>query len=157
MIVDGTRFGQIELEDERIITFPTGLIGFASQRRFVLLERVRDGKFAWLQCLDTPSLAFPVVDASLLDVGHPQHILEEAARGAGLPTSDLAVLIIVAMRSGENHVMANMLAPLLIDIGSRVGAQVVLDPRAYASQAPMPVPPQVPEKRPTMAARLSAG
>ena len=36
MHIQTSRFGEIEIEKEQIINFPSGLIGFSEDRRFVI-------------------------------------------------------------------------------------------------------------------------
>ena len=38
MILENTRFGRVEVPDEVTLHMPAGLIGFAGETRFVLIE-----------------------------------------------------------------------------------------------------------------------
>jgi flagellar assembly factor FliW len=136
MRVSGTRFGEIELDDAKIIIFAGGLIGFPDAKRYVLLDSLQAGQVGWLQSLDLPALAFPVVDGTAIDASYPQPPAEQLGREAGFETDDLAVLVIVAAPKGKG-LYANLLAPLVVDLTSRTGVQVVLDPRKYAAAVPL--------------------
>jgi flagellar assembly factor FliW len=136
MRVEGTRFGEIELEDGKAIVFPRGLIGFPDARRYVLLEAQAPRKVAWLQSLDMPELAFPVVDGAMLGAAYPNPAPAKLAHDAGIGDAELAVLVVVAANKGKGLV-ANLLAPLVVDLESRSGAQVVLDPREYSAAEPL--------------------
>ena len=135
-----TRFGDIEVDDSRAVTFPRGLIGFPDARKFVLLEPRGSSRVAWLQSIDVPELAFPVVDGACIGQAYPQPDSPELARNAGLGSSELALLVIVAMSGQERSLVANMLAPLIVDLESRTGAQVVLDHRVFSASAPLRAP-----------------
>lgn len=142
--IEGTRFGDIELDDTRTIVFTRGLVGFPDAKRYVLLEPQSRGRVAWLQSLQSPELAFPVVDGASLPAGYPDPPPSQLAHDAGLGASELAVLIVVAVRKGQGLV-ANLLAPLIVDLETRSGAQVVLDPRKYSAAVPLvaaPAPPR---------------
>ena len=65
MNVHTTRFGTVDLDEKRIITFPAGLLGFSSFKSFALLQPDDEGVFFWLQSLDSPELAFVVTDPTL--------------------------------------------------------------------------------------------
>jgi flagellar assembly factor FliW len=65
MQVHTTRFGVLDIADDRVLEFPKGLLGFSQHTRFCLLEPGQDACFFWLQCVDEPSLAFVVTDPSL--------------------------------------------------------------------------------------------
>jgi flagellar assembly factor FliW len=132
-----TRFGDIEVDDSRAVTFPRGLIGFPDARRFVLLEPRGRAPVAWLQSLDIPELAFPVVDGNRIGDQYPQPAAPELARSAGLGSSELALLVIVAATGAQRSLIGNVLAPLVVDLQSRTGAQVVLDHRVFSASAPL--------------------
>jgi len=65
MIVRTTRFGDVDIAEDRVITFPKGLLGFADNKRYCLFEPNEDACFYWLQSLDDPTLAFVVTDPAL--------------------------------------------------------------------------------------------
>ena len=130
--IEGTRFGTVEVEDAAAIEFPAGLVGFPSETRFVLLERTGGKLVGYLQSLTTASLAFPVMDASAFE-GYPEPSAEELATSVGFGSTDLAVLVIVSVNSVTKLLQANLLAPLLVDVVSRLGAQCVLDPRHFSA------------------------
>jgi flagellar assembly factor FliW len=136
MQLAGTRFGDIEFDDNRILSFPRGLIGFGDARRYVLLEPGGRAPIAWLQSLDVPALAFPVMDGSRLAPGYPDPPPTELAREAGLGHEDVAVLVVVAAQGGKG-LSANLLAPLVVDQQVRIAAQVVLDPKRFSATTPM--------------------
>jgi len=136
-VLSKTRFGEIEVDDSRAMTFPRGLIGFPDARRFVLLEPRGRASVAWLQSLDVPELAFPVVDGACMGQSYPRPAPQELAKNAGLGSTDLALLVIVAATGQQNGLVANMLAPLLVDLQTRTGAQVVLDHRVFSASAPL--------------------
>ncbi len=52
MQVNTTRFGLVELEQERVITFAKGLLGFPDNKDYVLLQTNNEGNFFWLQSVD---------------------------------------------------------------------------------------------------------
>jgi flagellar assembly factor FliW len=73
---------------------------------------------------------------------YPRPDATQIAHDAGLGSSDVAVLVIVAANKGRGLV-ANMLAPLIIDRSTRTGAQIVLDPRLYSAEAQLRPPTQL--------------
>jgi flagellar assembly factor FliW len=138
MRLEGTRFGEIDVAEDRVMEFSQGLVGFPAARRFVLLERAPGYPVAWLQSLDVPALAFPVVAGEAVGPDYPSPSAADLARRVGLGDQDVSVLVVVIARPGASLV-ANLLAPLVVDMQSRRGAQIVLDPRQYAANAPLVV------------------
>lgn len=139
MLIEGTRFGDIEVDQGKEIVFPRGLIGFADARRYVLIEPRGRGLVAWLQSLDVPALAFPVIEGAVVGDGYPHPSPHVLADDAGIPGDNLAVLVVVSARKGEG-LLANLLAPIVVDMQSRTGAQVVLDHKRFSPTARM-LPP----------------
>ena len=81
-----------------------------------------------------PSLAFPVIDGSRMGPAYPDPSTADLAREAGFGSTELALLVVVAVLKGKGLV-ANLLAPLIVDLEARLGVQVVLDPRRYSAVA----------------------
>lgn len=135
LTIEGTRFGDVRVPDEAIIHFPRGLIGFAAEDRFVLLERGPKSQLGYLQSVTTPRLCFPVVDGAVAGEDYPRPAAPELARDAGLSADDVAVLVVVAVSTPDKPLKANLLAPIVVDAKSRTGAQVVLDHRRFTASA----------------------
>lgn len=137
-----TRFGAVELDPERIVTFPTGPLGFADRCRFILADGPDPrGAFKLLQCLDDPELGFLVLP---LDPGAgpiSSDDLHVACRTRGLDWAALAVLAIVTVRPEAEGVRfsVNLKAPLLIDTRRRSGYQHVLASDRYQIREPLPL------------------
>jgi hypothetical protein len=62
------RFGTFEVDDKDPIHFPRGMIGFPSEKQFVLLRHRDDSAIGWLQSTTNPALAFPIVSIDALAV-----------------------------------------------------------------------------------------
>ncbi len=124
------RFGTIPVDEETIIVFPDGLLGFPASRRFVLLETAENGIFYWLQSLDDPSLAFVVIDPVLLVPDYKSRLdLPEWDREFFSPegaSSLHAMAIVTFSDSGRTGATANLQGPLLVREKDRLGRQVVL-------------------------------
>jgi len=63
MIVQTSRFGPVEVDQERVIQFSRGILGFPKYKAYVLIQPEADATFYWLQSVDAADLAF-VVDRS---------------------------------------------------------------------------------------------
>ncbi|MEL7472999.1 MAG: flagellar assembly protein FliW [Planctomycetota bacterium] len=136
MEVRTTRFGVIEVSEERIITFPRGLLGFPEHRRYCLLEPGEDACFFWLQSLDEPSLAFVVTDPSLFVAEYSVPIRAEQMESlklAGL--EDAQVFVIV--NKVDDQLTGNLQGPLVVNTLSREGEQLVLAEKRWTTRHPL--------------------
>jgi flagellar assembly factor FliW len=136
MQLTDTRFGTIEIDESRTLTLPAGIIGFSAETRFALLEPPPSGMIAWLQSVRTPSLAFPVIAAAFFGDDYPRPALRVLGPRAqlGAAEDEWTALVVVASRRGAR--IANLLAPIVINVATRTGAQVVLDSNVYGAAAP---------------------
>jgi flagellar assembly factor FliW len=138
MKISGTRFGVIEFDETRTITIPRGLVGFSEETRFILLEPGPGRTVAWLQSLITPELAFPVVAGEAFADDYPSPSAAELGRKARLthaPGNRFSVLVVVASAPTTGRI-ANLLAPIIVNVDTLMAAQVVLDPEMYSAAEP---------------------
>jgi flagellar assembly factor FliW len=141
MQITGTRFGEIDVDARKVIALRTGLIGFPDETRFILLRPKTNKPVSWLQSLKTPALAFPVVESTRITPPYPDGTNELAAEQAGLGNLDVSIFVIVSVRPEPPRILANLLAPIVVDRASGRGAQIVLDSRRYGASTPLsPMP-----------------
>ena len=120
-----TRFGPIDVSDDRIIRFPVGLLGFPRLNRYILMDN-RDTPVKWLQAVDDPDVAFVVADPKTVAGDRTITLDGEVARFLQVEhEDDLAVLLILRVEEGK--VIANLNGPLAINSSRMLGVQVVLD------------------------------
>jgi flagellar assembly factor FliW len=134
--LERTRFGTIELPEAASILLPKGLIGFANEQRFVIIERAK-GPIAFLQSVNTPELSLPVINAALLTPPYPELAREELAAMINARPENIAILVVLAVSPDSGKLMANLLAPIIVDAETRSGAQIILDPNHYSANAPI--------------------
>src|SRR3989442_4459509 len=77
MDIATTRFGRLEVNEERIISFPNGLLGFPDHKRFALIQTGEENYFFWLQSVDEPNLAFVVTDPAIFFKGYEVPLRDE--------------------------------------------------------------------------------
>lgn len=135
MVLKTTRFGDIEIDPESVITFTQPIIGFLEYRRFVLLPGPPESKLTWLQSAEAPELAFLLMDPRQVvpdyKVKLTQHDLSELA---ATDVADLEIGTLLVVPADRSKVRTNLKAPILINIKRRLAKQVVLDGSDYPIQ-----------------------
>lgn len=131
-----TRFGTIEVEPDLVITFPEGLIGFEKFTQYTVVCTDERGALRWLQSLEEPSLAFPIILPGLFRPDYVPAITEQDASFLGLtPQIPAIVFAVVTVPPGNPRDMtANLLGPLVINPVSRIGKQVILQDERYTTK-----------------------
>jgi flagellar assembly factor FliW len=133
MLVQTTRFGQVDVDEERIILFPAGLLGFSSYRRYALLQPDDQGIFFWLQSIEAPDLAFVVTDPALWVADFQAQIRREQMDELELADlADAQVLVIVNKRDGA--LTANLQGPLVINAKNCRAMQLVLAEKRWTTR-----------------------
>jgi flagellar assembly factor FliW len=130
-----TRYGTYEVEREKIVSFPKGLVGFADLREYAILNLPHEGteQFKLLQSADEPGIGFYVVPVGLENSGLDPADVERAADQYQFALKDLAILLIVTARKAGNAVemTANLRAPVLVDTEHCLAYQHVMADEKY--------------------------
>lgn len=136
MIIETTRFGPVDVDEQRLLTFREGLLGFPDAQRFALIQTTTDAVFYWMQSLEDPALAFVVCDPRdfVNDYEVPIRTDDLAAIGAA-DLNDAQVLVIVNKLDGV--LTANLLGPLVVSLQSMRARQLVLADRRYTTRHPL--------------------
>ncbi|MBU0517026.1 MAG: flagellar assembly protein FliW [Proteobacteria bacterium] len=139
LTVNTSRFGDVQVDADKVITLPRGIIGFPDDKQYVFIKHQPDSPLFWLQSVTDPGLAFVVVMPALfkadyqVPVGPPLLELLDAAGPA-----EIQVYVLVTVPPGRPEKMtANLKGPLLINPTSRLGQQVVLDDPAFPVKYPL--------------------
>lgn len=128
-----TRFGTITIADDRVITFPKGLLGFGGFTRYCLLQPNDDAAFFWLQCVDDAGLAFVVTDPSLFFAEYSAPIRPEQMRDLGLERLEDAQVFVIVNKVND-ALTANLQGPLVINTVNRSGEQLVLADKRWTTR-----------------------
>lgn len=144
MRIKTTRFGEIDIEDNKIINFPMGIPGFAHLKRYFLLDYKEPVQ--WLHAVDDPDIAFIVTD--------PFSIFPDYSVAAGdeveelLEIKDAAdVVVLVILSVADNRPYANLKAPIIFNSAKLKATQIVLEDERYAFRVPLPAPSEELEKK----------
>ncbi len=125
-----TRFGEIDVPDPQVYSFPEGILGFADLRTYAI-HAPKPGPFQWLQSAEVPSLAFVVTDPGLFfpDFGvqsRPEDLAQIQLSSAG----DAVVLVILTVPKNPAEITANLVGPLVFNAKAKLARQVVMsDPK----------------------------
>jgi flagellar assembly factor FliW len=136
MIIQTSRFGAIEVDDDRMIIFGRGILGFPQYRSYVLIQPEADSTFFWLQCAEAPDLAFVVTDPLLFVPDYAVPIREETRAELGIAQVDDAQVLVVVNKVGDT-LTANLQGPLVIHAQTRQAAQVVVSEKKYQTRHPI--------------------
>ena len=130
MVVETRVFGTLEINDEKIITFPGGIIGFPDLKQFTLLydETKPQAAIKWLQSLDEPVFAMPVMDPLVVKADYDPMVEDELLKPLGeLNPEEILVLVTVSVPSDLTQMTVNLQAPIIVNAENRKAGQLIVD------------------------------
>ena len=136
MQIQSSRFGWLSVDDSRIMTFPRGLLGFPTHKRFALIQANSENYFFWLQSIDDPALAFVVTDPGIFFKDYDVPVREETVTELELDEPEFLQTFTICNRVGE-WLTGNLLGPLLVNSKNRLATQVVLTEKKWTTRQPL--------------------
>lgn len=133
-------FGEVTIEEEKIITFPGGIIGFPDLTQFTLLHDEDDGiaTIHWLQSLQEPGFAMPVMDPLFVKEDYNPEIEDELLKVLGEWKQDeLLVLVTVSVPPELEKMTVNLKGPIVINGANRKACQVIVEGDVYKVKFPI--------------------
>lgn len=124
-------FGEIEIDESKIITFEDGIIGFPDMKKFTLIfDEEKEGRpsISWLQSMDEPEIAFPVMDPLFVCETYNPSVEEELLKNLGTIKGDnLYVLVTVTVPQNIKELAVNLKAPIVINTDTRKASQIIVE------------------------------
>jgi flagellar assembly factor FliW len=124
-------FGEIEILDDKIIRFENGIIGFPDLKEFTLIYDSEKGdktSISWLQSLNEPNVAFPVLDPLTVYPEYNPTVEDELLKPLGDLTPDnLFVLVTVTIPVDITELAVNLKAPIVINTDTKKANQLIVD------------------------------
>ena len=124
-------FGEIEIDESKIITFEDGIIGFPDMKKFTLIfDEEKEGRpsISWLQSMDEPEIAFPVMDPLFVCETYNPSVEEELLKNLGTIKEDnLYVLVTVTVPQNIKELAVNLKAPIVINTDTRKASQIIVE------------------------------
>ncbi len=126
-----TRLGTIEVNEEDIIDFPVGILGFSEYHRYVILEQ-EGSAFSYLQSVDDEELCFVVIMPELVCCDYAVNLTDDQIKLLQIESpADGKVYGIVTIPENVAEMTVNLQAPVVINTKSLIGAQFVLQGDKY--------------------------
>lgn len=131
-----TRFGEVEINVEKQLTFPHGILGLPAQLHFCLADFPREGfdQFKLLQSIDDEELCFIVLPADFHNTFVKESDFEEACNVMEIDPDMLLALFIVSTHrtpDQETRLSVNAKAPIMVNTADRTALQYVFNNKDY--------------------------
>jgi flagellar assembly factor FliW len=138
MQIQTSRFGNIAVSEEDVLSFPEGLLGFSDLDRFVLLDDPNDEIFAWLQSCEEPSIAFPILEPELFSENFTLSLSKSDLKALDSEeVKGLRPFCIITIPEDPTMMTANLKAPIIINVAKKMGRQCVLQDNKLEIREPI--------------------
>lgn len=133
-------FGEIIIDDDKIIHFPNGIIGFPDLTEFTLIHDEEKGtdSIHWLQSLQEPAFAMPVMDPLIVCPDYNPEADDELFNILGeIKPDELLVLVTVTVPSDITKMSVNLKGPMIINVSEKKGLQIIVEGDEYQVKFPI--------------------
>jgi flagellar assembly factor FliW len=138
MLIHTVNFGDLEIADDKVITFKEGLPGFPQIRRFAALELEDLKPFLYLQALDDPPISLFIINPFLVDPTYEFRLTDSDMEDLNSTNSaELAVYAVATIPDDPNGATLNLMAPIVINEKDCCGKQIILLESKYSVKHPL--------------------
>jgi flagellar assembly factor FliW len=125
--VKTTRFGELEVNPNDIVTFSEGLLGFENLKKYFVVDPGDSTLILWLQSIEDEKVAFPIIEPKIFKPDYIAKLLPADLNGLELENLQTAKLYsILTIPANVTEMSANLKAPVVINSNKKVGKQIVL-------------------------------
>ena len=132
------RFGIVEVDEEKCITFNDGIPGLEQYRKYTILQFEDSYPIVWLQSTEDTGFCLPVLDTFKVLPDYVFDIDDTDVKALGLTSPDeLHVVSVVVIPEDIQGMTVNLAAPIVINTNTGSAKQVVLSGSEYNVRAPV--------------------
>jgi flagellar assembly factor FliW len=141
MLIKTKIFGDVEISDEKILTFEDGIIGFPDLKHFTLLhdeEKGTDAGIRYFQSIEEPAFAMPVMNPLMVCENYNPQVSDEFLSSLGnLKDENIVVLVTVTVPTDLTKMTVNLQGPIIINSDEKKGAQIIVEGNDYPVRYPI--------------------
>ena len=122
-------FGDVTISDEKMISFPNGIVGFPDLKDFALIHDEEQGDQAgirWMQSVQEPNFAMPVINPLVVKEDYDPMVDDELLSVIG-KGENILVMTTITVPTDLSKMSVNLKAPFVINVDTRKAVQVVLE------------------------------
>ena len=133
-----TRFGTSEIDESKIISFPSGLPGFEELHQFIIIESGNTKPIYWLQSAENEHIALPVIISFAILSDYNINIRENELEDLNVESkNDLLILNVVVIPEDIKKMTVNLAAPIVINARCGIGKQIIIDAAELSLRYPI--------------------
>lgn len=134
--INTTRFGEIEVDEAKIVHFKEGIPAFEDEHEFIILPYEEESPYYFMQSINTPDLAFLLTIPFLFFQDYAFEIDDETVKELDIRDQDKVFYYsTVTIPNGSiRYMTANLVAPIVLNSENMQAKQVVLEKSNYTTK-----------------------
>lgn len=141
MKVNTRIFGEIEVDEEKLIQFANGIVGFPELKDFALIydeEKGTGSDVRWMQSIQEPNFAIPVIDPLTIKPDYNPVVEDELLNPVGeINPAELLVLVTITVPTEISKMSINLRAPIIINAAAKKACQIIVEGEDYPVKFPI--------------------
>ena len=131
-----SRFGEIEVEEQKIVHFKNGIPAFEDEHEFIILPYDEESPYYFMQSVNSPDLAFLLTIPFLFFPDYTFEIDEATVEELGIknPESVFYYSMITIPNGSIRYMTANLVAPVVLNGETMKAKQIVLEKSNYTTK-----------------------
>ena len=129
MRIETKLFGEIDVDESKLITFVSGIVGFPELKDFLLVHDTESSQsIRWLQSIQEPAFAMPVIDPLFIMPEYNPTVEDELLKPLKIKEEDeLLVLVTITVPHDLKKMSVNLKAPIIINGSTQLANQIITD------------------------------
>ena len=134
--VQTSRFGELDIEEERVVHFKDGIPAFEDEHEFIILPYDEESPYYFMQSLKTPELAFLMTVPFLFFPDYTFEIDDETIAELDIKSEDeISYYSLVTIPNYSlRYMTTNLLAPIILNTANMRAKQLVLEKTDYTTK-----------------------
>jgi flagellar assembly factor FliW len=135
--IETTRFGKVKIDSDHVVEFRDGMIGFNPIKKYVLVESPGMPLVMWLQSVDEPDVAFPLIEPWFFRSDYKCVITDADKHSVSFSDSDhLKILVVMTIPEDLEKMTVNLKAPVVINLNKGLATQTIIQDKTLEVRVP---------------------
>jgi flagellar assembly factor FliW len=134
MLLNTLRFGEVEVDEDKLVTFPAGVPGFEEYRQFVMLTPDEEMPFSFMQSTEDGDVSFIVVNPFVFFPDYDFELPVSVQNELSISREQDVMIVCIISISENDEFFLNLLAPIVLNSKEKLGKQVILHNSMYKTK-----------------------
>jgi len=134
--VSTVKFGEIEVDEEKIVHFENGIPAFEEEHEFIIIPYEEESPYYFMQSLKTPELVFIMTVPFMFFPEYAIEIDDATVEELSIKNQDDVTLysLVTVPNGSVRYMTTNLLAPIVLNTENMKAKQLVLDKTNYTTK-----------------------